>query len=386
MVGGARRARSVAPCTTTYDVIVVGARCAGSPTAMLLARAGHRVLLVDRATFPSDTMSTHLLHPPAVAALARWGLLDRLEATGCPPIETVLVSTSGPSRSRGRPRPVDGTATAYGPRRTVLDALLVDAAASAGAEVREGFTVDEVLVEDGRVTGIRAARSGHTVTERARVVVGADGRNSLVAKAVQPEHVRRGAARSPPCTTPTGAASRPTASRTYVRAEHGRGWAVLPDQRRPHLRGAAAGRSRSSRANRKDVEGTYLRTFELVPEFAERIGGGDARRRGLTGTGTCPASSARRTARAGRSSATPGTTSTRSRRSASPTRSATRRSSRPAFGSEDAMAAWQRARDEESLPMYRLTADFATLEPPRARDAGALRRDARRTRRRWTTS
>ena len=68
-----------------YDVIIVGARCAGSPTAMLLARKGHRVLLVDRARFPSDTISTHVVQPNGVAALARWGLLQRLTATGCPP-------------------------------------------------------------------------------------------------------------------------------------------------------------------------------------------------------------------------------------------------------------------------------------------------------------
>ena len=74
--------------TTAFDAIVVGARCAGSPTAMLLARKGYRVLVVDRATFPSDTVSTHLLHPLGVEALSRWGLLDRLVATGCPPIHT----------------------------------------------------------------------------------------------------------------------------------------------------------------------------------------------------------------------------------------------------------------------------------------------------------
>ena len=71
-----------------YDAIVVGARCAGSPTAMLLARRGYRVLLLDRACFPSDTVSTHLIHAPGVAALGRWGLLDRLVATGCPAIST----------------------------------------------------------------------------------------------------------------------------------------------------------------------------------------------------------------------------------------------------------------------------------------------------------
>src|SRR5574342_376208 len=99
-----------------YDAIVVGARCAGSPTAMLLARRGYDVLVVDRATFPSDTISTHLVHPPGVAALRRWGLLDRVVATGCPPIHT-YVFDFGPFAITGAP----GTAempVAYGPRRT----------------------------------------------------------------------------------------------------------------------------------------------------------------------------------------------------------------------------------------------------------------------------
>src|SRR3954447_12662603 len=121
-----------------YDAIVVGARCAGSPTAMLLARKGHRVLLLDKATFPSDTMSTHLVHPPGVAALARWDLLDRLEATGCPPVKTYSFDF-GPLTISGSPQAIDGIAHAYCPRRTVLDQLLVDAAVQAGAELREGF-------------------------------------------------------------------------------------------------------------------------------------------------------------------------------------------------------------------------------------------------------
>jgi hypothetical protein len=143
-----------------YDVIVVGARCAGSPTAMLLARRGHKVLVVDRARFPSDTVSTHLLHPPGVAALARWGLLERLEATGCPPI-AIYAFDFGPFTISGSPG-TDQAPVAYGPRRTVLDKLLVDAAAEAGAEVREGFTVTELVLEDGRVVGAAAttARAG----------------------------------------------------------------------------------------------------------------------------------------------------------------------------------------------------------------------------------
>ncbi|MER6925968.1 FAD-dependent monooxygenase, partial [Streptomyces spiralis] len=73
-----------------YDAIVVGARCAGAPTALLLARAGHRVLLLEKAAYGSDTLSTHLIHQPGVAALARWGLLERVRASGCPPIERAV--------------------------------------------------------------------------------------------------------------------------------------------------------------------------------------------------------------------------------------------------------------------------------------------------------
>ena len=93
--------------SNTYDAIVVGARCAGAPIAMLLAAAGHRVLVVDKATFPSDTVSTHMIHAPGVAALRRWGLLGEVVASGCPPIETytfdfgplVLAGSSSPQPS-----------------------------------------------------------------------------------------------------------------------------------------------------------------------------------------------------------------------------------------------------------------------------------------------
>src|SRR5688500_17897851 len=128
--------------TNEYDAIVVGGRCAGSPTAMLLARNGYKVLLVDRTTFPSDTVSTHIVHPQGVAALHRWGLLDRLVATGCPPIDTYSFDF-GPFVIEGAPGTADAP-LAYCPRRTVLDKLLVDAASEAGAEVRVGFTVEYV--------------------------------------------------------------------------------------------------------------------------------------------------------------------------------------------------------------------------------------------------
>jgi flavin-dependent dehydrogenase len=167
-----------------FDAIVVGARCGGSPTAMLLARRGYRVLLVDRASFPSDTISTHWIWPPGIACLKRWGLLDRVLATNCPPIRTMGLDL-GDFQLIGDLPPIDGVAEMCVPRRTVLDKLLLDAAAEAGAEVREGFSVTGLTLSDGQVTGIRGhRRGGPEVEEQARIVIGADGRNSLVAKTV----------------------------------------------------------------------------------------------------------------------------------------------------------------------------------------------------------
>jgi 2-polyprenyl-6-methoxyphenol hydroxylase-like FAD-dependent oxidoreductase len=176
-----------------YDAIVVGARCAGSPTAMLLARKGYRVLLLDRATFPSDTISTHVLWPHGAEILDRWGLLDRLASSGCPPVVLDMIFDVGPFALHGG---VVGTNKGRGgfcPRRTVLDKLLVDAAVESGAELRDAFTVDELLWDGDAVAGIRGrTRSGTAVDERARVVVGADGVHSRVARAVRaPEYAVR---------------------------------------------------------------------------------------------------------------------------------------------------------------------------------------------------
>lgn len=164
---------------SAYDAIVVGARCAGAALALLLARRGRRVLVLDKAHFPSDTVSTHFLWPRTTAALARWGLLDALAATGCPPIDVVNMQT-GSVAMRGRPEPVDGTAVMYCPRRTVLDKLLVDAAREAGAEVREDTLVHDVIREGDRIVGVQ----GDGIEERAAVVIGADGMNSSIANAV----------------------------------------------------------------------------------------------------------------------------------------------------------------------------------------------------------
>ena len=158
-----------------YDVIVVGARCAGSPTALLLARKGYKVLLVDRSVFPSDmAFSNHFVHQAGSAALKRWGLLERLAATNCPPITEDYFDYGAFSLSGPVP-PVDGVNTAFAPRRIKLDPLLVAAAGEAGAEVRDGFSVQEVIWDNDKVVGIRGKHKGAIVTEKARITVGAAG-------------------------------------------------------------------------------------------------------------------------------------------------------------------------------------------------------------------
>src|SRR3712207_4608548 len=142
---------------------------------MLLARKGYRVLLLDKATFPSDTISTHHIHQPGVARLRRWGLLDRVRASNVPPT-TAMRFDVGPFALTGTPPPAEGTAEAYAPRRKVLDKILVDAAAEAGAELREGFSVEGLTTDGGAVTGVRGRdRKGSAGGGRAGGGVGAGG-------------------------------------------------------------------------------------------------------------------------------------------------------------------------------------------------------------------
>lgn len=168
-----------------YDVVVVGARCAGAALAMLLARAGRRVALIDRATFPSDTMSSHFLWPRGVARLAAWGLLEELRARGCQAIPQLTLDV-GPVQLHGTVPAVDGIRDSYCPRRTVLDAILVDAATAAGADLIDGFTVTGLSWTDGRAAGVvgQVRCSGQLLRVPASLVVGADGLQSTVAAAV----------------------------------------------------------------------------------------------------------------------------------------------------------------------------------------------------------
>lgn len=262
-----------------FDVIVIGARCAGAPTAMLLAREGYRVLLLDRATFPSDTVSTHLIHPPGVGALRRWGLLDRLAATGCPAIHQYAFDF-GPFVITGSPGRPDSPVS-YAPRRTVLDKLLVDAAAESGVEVREGFTVEDLVVEDGRVAGIRGhGRNGVNVTEKARVVVGADGLNSFVARRMSAEQYNeRPALQAGYYSYWSGMPMQ--GFEAYDRM--GRAWAAWPTNDGLTLI-VLSWPYAEFEANRHDIERHFMEGLDREPRFAARVRAGKREERfvGLT--------------------------------------------------------------------------------------------------------
>jgi 2-polyprenyl-6-methoxyphenol hydroxylase-like FAD-dependent oxidoreductase len=181
-----------------YDVIVVGARLTGAATALLLARAGHRVLLLDRADLSRDrtrNAATNLIHPPGVRLLRDWGVLDQVLAGGCPAIERYGLWT-GPVGFAAEIPPSGHVRHAYSPSRSRLDAVLLDAAGRAGAEVRDRVSVTGLRYDDStdRVNGvIGRLPSGLSFRETGTVVVGADGSNSRVAAAAgAAEHDRRG--------------------------------------------------------------------------------------------------------------------------------------------------------------------------------------------------
>jgi len=171
----------------TYDAIVVGARCAGSATAMLSARGGMRVLLVDRADPARDTLSTHALMRGGVVCLQRWGLLDAVRAAGTPPVTRTTFHYGAESDAVELAEPL------YAPRRTVLDPLLLDAARAAGVEVRLGVDVTGLRRVGGRVSGIEGrVRGGGAFVASAPLTVGADGARSTVARLVEAPVLRAG--------------------------------------------------------------------------------------------------------------------------------------------------------------------------------------------------
>jgi flavin-dependent dehydrogenase len=179
--------------SSQYDVIVVGARCAGAATAMLLARAGHRVLVVDRGRYGTDTLSTHALMRGAVVQLHRWNILPAVIASDATPVRQATFVYGDESISVPV-KPRDGIDALYAPRRYLLDRLLVDAASAAGADVAYGVQVKGLQRSDtGLVSGVVLEdESGHQHCVAARIVVGADGLRSTVAHMVGATVYRRG--------------------------------------------------------------------------------------------------------------------------------------------------------------------------------------------------
>jgi flavin-dependent dehydrogenase len=346
-----------------YDAIIVGARAAGSPTAMLLARKGHRVLVVDRAAFPSDTLSTHYIHQPGVARLRDWGLLDRVIASGAP-AERVTTLDVGPFALTAPIAPAGDVEDAYAPRRSVLDSILLEAAAEAGAEVRTGFAIDELVFEDGAVVGIRSG----DVVERARVVVGADGRNSFVARAAQ-------------APTTDARPGRTCAYYTYWGGVDGGTVELCPREGRMVMGGARTNEGLrivivfwpkdEFRAVRADVERSFHEALALAPSLAERLAAGERAER-FYGIGDLPFWYRRPY---GRGWALVGDAGyhkdpitaqgiTDAFRDAELLADALDAGFTGREQLQDALAAYERVRDEESRPLYELTWEFAALAPP----------------------
>lgn len=252
-----------------YDVIVVGARCAGAPLAMLLARRGHSVLLLERVRMPCDTVSTHWIRWPGIQWLDRWGLLGRLISTGCPPIHWIFLDFDSHVLA-GTPASSNGIAATYAPRRTVLDGLLVDAACEAGAEFRDNFSVRDVVWEDGAVCGVRGATiNGREIIVRGKLVVGADGRNSTIARVVgAPILEDRGIlARS---TFSYWSNSSSVGIRIYFRGRHG--ISLWPTNGELTVVSLVFPRDEQRTAGRGGIAEHYLRSLAQVPEVAEAMG------------------------------------------------------------------------------------------------------------------
>lgn len=176
------RDKRLKPADERFDVVVVGARCAGSPLGTLLARAGLKVAVVDQVTFPRTTLSSHLMEADGLLFLKQLGLYEPIEKTGVRFMRHVDTRLGDLRIVTEFPLGAEDLGGAAFLRRHLLDAILADGAAEAGADMRMGTKVIDVLRERGRVAGVRVSRDGTESNLRAPLVVGADGRSSTIAR------------------------------------------------------------------------------------------------------------------------------------------------------------------------------------------------------------
>jgi 2-polyprenyl-6-methoxyphenol hydroxylase-like FAD-dependent oxidoreductase len=335
---------------------------------MLLARKGYKVLLVDKAGFPSDTLSTHYIHQPGVARLHRWGLLDRVVASGCPAIERQALDV-GPFVLAGSPTPVDGVTAGYAPRRRVLDTILLDAAVETGVEAREHFSVEELVTDNnGRVTGVRGrSQNGSLVQENARIVVGADGMRSIVARMVEAPMYNEQPASS--CAYYSYWSDLPmSVVELYLRPE--RAIIAAPTNDGLTLLIIYWPQTEFNRV-RTDIEGEFMQALDGVPALGERVRAG-SRKEPFRGSGDLPGFFRRPF---GPGWALVGDAGYhKSPITAQGISDAFRDAELLSDAIDDAfagrlpvdesLAGYERKRNEAVMPLYQMTCDMAKLEPP----------------------
>jgi 2-polyprenyl-6-methoxyphenol hydroxylase-like FAD-dependent oxidoreductase len=334
---------------------------------MLLARKGYEVLLVDRCTFPSDTISTHIIWPHGAEVIDGWGLLDRLGSTGCPAIALNLIFDVGPFALKGAVTNTNSGRGGFCPRRTVLDKLLVDAALDAGSELREGFTAEALVWDGDRVAGIKGRGRAGSIEERARVVIGADGVHSMVAKAVRaPEYDVK-----PPLTTnyySYYSGFEADDLEQYVRDYHAVG--CFPTHDGLTLIAVLWPSSKFEEV-RADIEGHVRKALQSTPSVADRLKGA---RREEKWAGTAGVPNYFRQpygpgwALVGDAGYNKDPITAQGMSDAFIDAQALTIALDDGWSGrrriEDALADYQAARDQRAKPMYDFTCQLATLEPP----------------------
>ena len=269
-----------------YDAIVIGARCGGAPLAMLLARQGHKVLLVEKAALGSDIMSTHYVKRTGAARLAEWGLLDAVTDLGTPMIKRQVFDLDG-IKLAGRAPAAEGIDFDVTPRRFYLDRILQDAAIDAGVEVRDNFNVTELIYGDGKVCGIRGKHKGESFAEYAQVVVGADGLNSLVARSVEaPMVVDAGIHTCGHYAYFSGIEGPGDLAELFISSKERRFYITFPtndDLQMVFLFWP----NDMARSIRSDLEGAFHDSLALVPDLAEKVAAGTRETR-IVGTHRLP--------------------------------------------------------------------------------------------------